>query len=74
MDVNCLNCGELLFKKTPLDDKGNWAIDLETYIPLKQDEHDRFYRCQHCSAKNVVVDTATSTGLYAMKISHTKKD
>lgn len=74
MDVNCLDCGGLLFKKGPLDDKGNWAMDVEAPATLEQDERDSFFRCQHCSAKNVVVDTSSPTGLPAMRISHIKKD
>ena len=56
MEVKCLNCGGVLFHKVPLDDEGNWAIDTETAIPIEDDETDSFYRCPHCSAKNVVID------------------
>ena len=74
MVVNCLGCGGLLFNEVPLDDKGNWAIDVETPVTLSYDERDMFYRCQHCSVKNVVMHTTSVTGLPVLRISHTKKD
>ena len=74
MDVNCLDCGSLLFKEVPLDDKGNWAIDVKTPAALGYDKRDMYYRCQHCSVKNVVVDTTSITGLPVLRISHIKKD
>jgi hypothetical protein len=72
MDVNCLGCGGLLFNEVPLDDKGNWAIDVKTPATLGYDERDMFYRCQHCSVKNVVMDSISLTGLPMLRISHTK--
>jgi len=74
MDVNCLDCDGLLFKKVPLDNKGNWAIEVETPAMLEQDERDSFFLCPHCSAKNVVVDGESPTGLPGIRIVRARKN
>lgn len=42
MEEACLNCGKTLFKKVPLDDKGHWAWDDQTLLPVEADEADLF--------------------------------
>ena len=74
MEVKCLDCNGVLFKKVSLDGKGNWAIDPATPIKLEHDESDSFFRCPHCSTKNVVIETTSPSGLMQLKIHRVKKD
>ena len=73
IEVKCLKCGGVLFKKVFLDDKGHMAMDMNTKIDLESDEVDDFFRCPHCQAKNVVVDAISPHGLPQIRISHIKE-
>ena len=72
MEQKCLNCGGVLFEKVLLDDKGHTAMDVDTPLDMESDDEDRFFRCPHCSAKNVVVGATSSDGLSQSRISHIK--
>lgn len=72
MEVKCLRCGNTLFKKIALDDRGHWAIDSDTPMKLEHDESDSFFRCRHCSAKNVVIETTSPNGLPQLTIHRVK--
>ena len=72
MEEKCLKCGGVLFKKVPLDEKGHMAIDENTPLDLESDGNDRFFKCPHCSAKNVVKVTINTTGIEQHEISHIK--
>ena len=74
MDVNCLGCGGFLFKKDSADEEVTWRIDLSTLPELGDDGTDRFVRCPHCSAKNVLIETIGSTNTPVYDVSHIKKD
>lgn len=69
MEEKCLKCGKVLFKKVQLDEKGNMAMDVNTQIPIEQEGADLFYKCPHCSAKNVLI----SCGPNQVKISRIKE-
>jgi len=56
-----------------LDDKGHWAMDEKTPLPVECDEEDLFFVCPHCSAKNVIIDIAVDEDLPQIRISHIKK-
>lgn len=73
MEVKCLNCGGVLFETVPLDEKGHMAVDVNTRLALEYEGNDSFYRCPHCSAKNVVVEATSPHGLPQLRISHIKK-
>lgn len=73
MEVKCLNCGGVMFKKVSLDEKGHLAMDANARLDLEHDGNDSFFRCPHCSAKNVVVDATSPQGLPQVRISHIMK-
>jgi hypothetical protein len=73
IEVKCLKCGGVLFKKVFLDDKGHMAMDMNAKIDLESDGVDHFFRCPHWQAKNVVLDTTSPHGLPQIRISHTKE-
>ena len=73
MDQNCLKCGDVLFKKVLLDDQGNAAMDVNTPLDLEWESGDQFFRCPHCSAKNVVVGATSPSGLPAFRVSQVKE-
>ncbi len=72
-DVKCLSCNGVLFKKTDLDNKGNWAMDPQHSLELSHDENDSYFKCPHCGAKNIVVDSMSPTGLSQLRIVRAKK-
>ncbi len=72
-DVKCLSCRGLLFKANPLDDKGNWAMDPKFKLSLTQEANEAYFKCPHCGAKNVVIDSASPSGLPQIKIVRVKK-
>jgi DNA-directed RNA polymerase subunit RPC12/RpoP len=62
-DENCRKCGTLLFKVVPLPPKGRyWAMSDEMPLDLKPDDDDKFYKCPHCGAKNVIVSRGEREG------------
>jgi len=72
MEEKCLKCGRTLFEKVPLDDKGHMAMNADAPLELESDGVDHFYRCTHCSAKNVVVESRSPHGLLQLRVSHVK--
>jgi len=72
MEQKCLKCGEVMFKKVPLDDL-HWAIDSSTPQKLENDGNDYFYMCSKCEAKNVVISYTSPKGVEQFKISHVKE-
>jgi predicted RNA-binding Zn-ribbon protein involved in translation (DUF1610 family) len=74
MDVKCLSCNGLLFKKNALDDKGNWAMDPTYKLDLQHDKEESFFKCPHCGAKNIVIDSKSPTGLPALQIIRAVKE
>jgi DNA-directed RNA polymerase subunit RPC12/RpoP len=74
MEEKCLNCGGTLFEKVLLDDKGHLAMSADSALELETDGVDHFYRCPSCSAKNVVIDSESRSGLLELRISHVKTD
>jgi Zn finger protein HypA/HybF involved in hydrogenase expression len=72
-EIKCLNCNGILFKTVLLDEKGHQAMDVSTQLPLEHDETDSFFKCPHCSSKNVIIDVKSETGLPQFKISRVKK-
>lgn len=61
------------FQKGLFDDKGHTAMDVNTRLDLEWVEGDQFFRCPHCSAKNVVVDTTGPNALPGLRIVHIKE-
>lgn len=74
MEEKCRSCGGTLFNKVLLDDEGHWAMDQETPLNLEHEEGDYFYKCPHCSAKNVVVDSTGTGDIPQHGISHIKNE
>ena len=72
MEQKCLKCGEVMFKKVPLDDL-HWTIDSSTPQKLENDGNDYFYMCSKCEAKNVVISYTSPKGVEQFKISHVKE-
>jgi hypothetical protein len=72
MEQKCLNCGMVLFKKVRLDEHGHMAMNESTPLDLESDGTDQFFRCSHCSAKNVVVSSTSPHGVPQLRISHVK--
>jgi hypothetical protein len=72
-DVKCLSCNGLLFKKNFLDDKGNWAMDPHYRLSLTQEAGETYFKYPHCSAKNIVINSTSPTGLTAIKIVRAEK-
>lgn len=70
--VNCLDCGNILFKIVTLDEKGNFAMDANSRLDLESDCEDEYFICPHCKAKNVVISTTSDSGIPALKLSHIK--
>ena len=68
MENRCLKCKRILFKKVLLDDKGHTAKDMTASAKLEHEENDRFFRCQFCGAKNIVIDTKSPDGLPQIRI------
>lgn len=68
MEQNCLKCGDVLFKKVLLDDKGHTAMDVNTPLDLQGEDGDQFFECPHCSAKNIVVEGTSSSGLPQLRV------
>jgi len=73
VDVSCLGCGGVLFKKGPLDDRGHWARQVASGSQLEPDGTDTYYKCPHCGAKNIVVSETSPHGVPQLRISHVKK-
>ena len=72
MEEKCLKCGGVLFEKVYLDDKGHTAMNSNSKVRLESDGTDQFFRCPHCSAKNVVVQSTSPHGLPQLRVSHVK--
>lgn len=72
MEEKCLKCGGVLFEKVPLDDKGHMAMNADAPLELESDGVDNFFKCPHCSAKNVVVESSSPHGLPQLRISRVK--
>jgi len=68
IEIKCLQCKRTLFKTVPLDNKGNRAILAGSELPLSHENGLSFFECPHCSAKNIVKDTRSATGLPAIEI------
>uniref|UniRef100_A0A6H1ZQY5 Uncharacterized protein n=1 Tax=viral metagenome TaxID=1070528 RepID=A0A6H1ZQY5_9ZZZZ len=72
-DVKCLSCNGVLFKKNALDNKGNWAMDPQHSLDLIEETDSTYFKCPHCSIKNIVVDSISPTGLGQLKIVRVEK-
>ena len=73
MEQKCLKCGRVLFKKVLLDEKGHMAMDVNTPLDLESDDNEQFFRCPHCSAKNIVLSSTDPDGLPGLTVSHIKE-
>ncbi|MBW2108284.1 MAG: hypothetical protein JRI36_06430 [Deltaproteobacteria bacterium] len=71
MAERCLKCGRLVFKK--VDHKGNVAMETSIRLDLELEGGEVFFRCPHCSAKNVVVEATNRSGLPALRVSHIRE-
>ena len=74
MDQKCLNCGEILFRYSLLDNKGNKAINPKgpKNYTQKHDGTDEYFECSKCKDKNVTKFTKNNN-LGQSWISHIKK-
>ncbi|MFH0958197.1 MAG: hypothetical protein V1897_05780 [Pseudomonadota bacterium] len=72
-DVKCLSCNGVLFKKTALDGKGNWAMESQHGTKLTHEGNDSYFKCPHCGTKNIIEDSTSPTGLGQFKIVRTEK-
>lgn len=72
MEQKCLKCGRVLFDKVCLDDKGHMAMSADSKVKLECDGAGQFFKCPHCAAKNVVVQSTSAHGLPQIRVSHVK--
>ena len=73
MKAICLNCGKPLFETSPVDDVHGSASGGMGFPNLESDGMDEFYRCPHCSAKNVIVSQRNPYGIPQLSLSHIKE-
>lgn len=70
MKERCLACGKLLFGGPLFHKNGFGTVELDDRLDLDYDNGACFFRCPHCSAKNVVIEAVTPLGLPGLRISH----